>query len=118
VIVNHLYGRSVADTAAMAALTHRSPWAIRNVCKRDPEGYDVKKCTAALEDEPHAGMLMSAAQAEKYLKIRANTIYQWVFRGELKPVDRDGRQPLYLAEDLLRLADRSDPQERLTCNNE
>lgn len=102
--INHLYGRSVADTAAMVALTRRTPWAVRTLCERDPEGYDVKKCTATLADNPHHGRLLTAADAQKYLGIPAGTVRAWASAGRLDKVDRDPRgYPLYDAAQLVKL---------------
>ena len=106
--IDHLYGRSVADTAAMVALTRRTPWAVRTLCERDEEGYDIDTCTATLQANPHHGRLMTAADAQKYLGVPANRVYQWAYRSELRAVDTHDGRPVYLVEDLLRLIARAD----------
>lgn len=111
--IDHLYGRSVADTAAMAALTHRHPAAVRTICKREPEGYDVDVCIAELNANPTDPTLYTAAQAQRELGIPAGTVRQWASYGRIRARHRDGRgSPLYDAEELRAL--KREPRGNLT----
>jgi len=97
--IDHLYGRSVADTDAMAALTHRTPWAVRTVCEREEEGYDVDQCTLQLRAHPREPELVTATQAQHLLGVPAGTIRVWAHRGQLRSYQRNRQgHPLYDAE--------------------
>lgn len=106
-IVDHLAdGRTLADTAAMAALTGRPPATIRRHCRhtRHPEGrYDVQLCETALRAAPDP-ILLSATQAEAHLGIPAGTVRSWASRQAIVPLDWGPTgQPLYDAAQLHRL---------------
>jgi hypothetical protein len=109
VIVEHLPdGRTIADTSAMAALTGRPVHAIRRHCPREPRGYDADHCLTVLLAQPDP-VVLTAAQADRYLAIPAGTIYSWVSRGQLAPLDRVGGRPVYDVADLTRLRGESAP---------
>lgn len=95
--------RTVGDTGGVHAVTGRPLATIRVVCRelRGPDGYDVELCERALRD--CEVVVLTASEAQRYLGIPANRIYQWVFRQVLAPVGRDGRRPQYLLSDLQRL---------------
>lgn len=96
-------GRSLADTQTMAALTARPPAAVRRYCTRELLGYDVTTCTRQLAGTPDP-VTLSARQAQQYLGIPANTVYQWAYRRRLHSCDHDERgRPLYDVDDLMRL---------------
>lgn len=97
--------RSIADTDGMQMVTRRRPATIRLVCRdiRTEDGYDVDQAAALLAQHQGEVVLVTAAQAEQYLAIPANRIYQWVHRKLLKPTDRLGRSPRYSVADLERL---------------
>ena len=97
-------GRTIADTSAMAALTGRPHAAVRRHCPREQQGYDVARCETVLLAQPDP-VVLTAAQAERYLGIRAGTIYSWVSRGQLAPLDRCAGRPVYDVTDLVRLHD-------------
>jgi len=102
-IVDHLPdGRTIADTAAMAALTGRPVHAIRRHCPREPRGYDVARCETALIAQPDP-IVLTARDAEQYMGIKAGTIYSWVSRGQLAPLDRRDGRPVYDVVDLTKL---------------
>lgn len=92
------------DTGPMAAVVGRSPEAVRAYCVREDGGYDVDACEKALRKRPGDPVLLTAAEAEQYLGIPANRIYQWVFRRWLRSVGRRGRCLLFAEEHLSRLA--------------
>lgn len=98
-------GRTIADTSALAALTGRPAHAVRRHCPREPDGYDVARCETALLAQPDP-VVLTAAQAERYLGIKAGTIYSWVSRGQLAPLDRCAGRPVYDVTDLTRLQER------------
>jgi len=103
VIVDHLPdGRTIADTAAMAALTGRPVHAIRRHCPREPRGYDVARCETALLAQPDP-IVLTARDAEQYMGIPTGTIYSWVSRGQLAPLDRRDGRPVYDVVDLTKL---------------
>ena len=94
--IDHLYGRSVADTAAMAALTGRTPWSVRTVCTRQEEGYDVDICTAVLQANPIEPDLVTAAQAEHRFGVPSGHVRQSAYRGRLTSYQTDPQGfPLY-----------------------
>lgn len=102
-IVDHLPdGRTIADTQALVALTGRPVHAIRRHCPREDRGYDVARCETALLAQPDP-IVLTAAQAQIYLGIPAGTIYSWVSRGQLAPLDRRAGRPVYDVADLTRL---------------
>lgn len=108
--IDHIRGRSVADTAALAALTRRSAWSVRTLCPRDCDppdpGYDVDTCTLILAAHPGEPPLLTAVDAERYLGVPAGTVRQWAHRGQLVSYLRDPQgRPLYDAahiDDLIR----------------
>ena len=115
--IDHLYGRSVADTAAMAALTGYPPAAIRRYCKREEHGYDVNASEQILWALPRP-VLVTAAEGARRLDIPVGTIYAWASqsRARLKSWQRDPRgRPLYDMEDLHRLAHVDDQAEDSTA---
>ena len=97
-------GRTVGDTAGMAALTGRHPATVRVLGRglRGADGYDADVMTVVLAGKPDP-VLLTAQEAERYLGIPAGTIYVWVHRGRLAAVDRVGRSPRYWHVDLERL---------------
>lgn len=102
--IDHLFGRSVADTDAMAALTKRPPAAVRILCLREDQGYDVDTCTLRLEQHPQDPVLLTAAQAQQLLGIPAGTVRQWASNQRIRAHSRNTRgHPLYHAADLDRL---------------
>ena len=106
-IVDHLPdGRTIADTAAMAALTGRPVHAIRRHCPREPRGYDVARCETALLAQPDP-IVLTARDAEQYMGIKAGTIYSWVSRGQLAPLDRRDGRPVYDVADLTQLKEQA-----------
>jgi hypothetical protein len=57
---------------------------------------------------PGVRHLFSAAEADRVLGIKAGTVRQWAYRGQLHPMGLDERdRPLYDREHLLRLNGRS-----------
>lgn len=104
-IVSHLPHGTVADTAAMRAITGRSAWSIRSTCPRGPAGYDVAACTAHLHADLYEPILLTAAQAAHFLGVPAGTVRSWANRGRLASHDRDGLgRPLYDAVRIAELA--------------
>jgi hypothetical protein len=105
VIVDHLPdGRTIADTAAMAALTGRPVHAIRRHCPRESRGYDVARCETALLAQPDP-IVLTARDAEQYMGIPTGTVRSWASRGLLHSLGlRDG-WPAYDAADLAALRD-------------
>lgn len=99
-------GRTIADTAAMAALTGRPAHAVRRHCPREDRGYDVAHCETVLLAQPDP-VVLTAAQAERYMGIKAGTIYSWVSRGQLAPLDRCAGRPVYDVADLTRLQEQA-----------
>lgn len=94
--ITHTPGASVADTAAMTAITGRSAWSVRATCPRDEAGYDVAACSAQLRAAPYEPTLLTAAQAQRYLGVAAGTVRSWAYRGRLSSHDSDDRgRPLY-----------------------
>lgn len=87
----------------LAAVTGRSPWVIRSTCARGEGGYDFEQAVAALDAAPDEPTLLTASEAERFLRIPANRIYQWAFRGQLRSYDAAGQSPLYDVADLTRL---------------
>lgn len=104
-IIEHLPdGRTVGDTAALAAVTARPAATIRRHCTRTEHGYDVAACTAVLAERPDP-VLLSAPDAHRYLGIPGGTVRSWASRGVLRALDRDGSgRPLYAADDLTHLS--------------
>lgn len=95
-IISHLSHGTVADTAAMHAITGRSAWSIRSTCPRTPHGYDVAECSAQLRADLYEPTLLTAAQAQLFLGVPAGTVRSWAYRGRLTSHDRDGLgRPLY-----------------------
>lgn len=98
-------GRTIADTAALAAVTARSRYTIRRHCPRETDGYDVATAETILAQvqEP---VLLTTPDIWRYLGIPAGTVYSWASRGVLRSYDRDGRgRPLYDAADIAALHD-------------
>lgn len=95
--------RGIADTSAIAALFARPAATVRRHCRRHAAGYDVKACGHELADAPDL-ILISAADAERYLSIPAGTVRAWACRLAIRSYDHtaEGR-PLYDVGDLLRL---------------
>lgn len=101
--ITHLSHGTVADTAAMRAITGRSAWSIRSTCPRTSDGYDVAACTAQLHTDLYEPVLLTAAQAQLFLGVPAGTVRSWALRGRLVSHDRDGfGRPLY---DAVRIAE-------------
>lgn len=101
--IRHDGDRSLADTAAMAAITHRRPWVIRSTCPREPVGYDVEACAEVVAAAPEP-VLLTAAEATHRLGLAASTVRQWAHRGRLRSWERNERgHPLYDEADLRRL---------------
>jgi hypothetical protein len=93
--------RYFRDTGALSILTGRSHWVIRANCHREPDGYDVMASAARLEGVPDP-VLITAADAERYLGIRAATVRQWAHRQLISSYDRDRHgSPLYDVSELL-----------------
>lgn len=115
--VEHRGDRTIADTQGMAALTARTPAAVRYVCRglRGPDGYDHDACEALLDQHPADPATVSATDAERLpgIGIPANRIYQWVHVGLITAVDWHGRSPLYAVDDLVRLRNRLDRKAQL-----
>ena len=104
-IVTHTPHGTIADTAAMHAITGRSAWSIRATCERAPDGYDVAGCTAQLAADPYEPTLLTATQAQRFLGVPAATVRSWAARGRLVSHDRDARGfALYDAAVIARLA--------------
>lgn len=104
-IIIHTPAATVADTAAMRAITGRSAWSIRATCPRTPVGYDVAACTAHLHADLYEPVLLTAAQAAYFLGVPAGTVRSWANRGRLASHDRDGfGRPLYDAVRIAELA--------------
>lgn len=103
-------GRSIADTDALTAITTRPPALIRRHGHRLPTGrYDVQQTIEQLAHLPDP-VLLTAADAHRYLGIPDGTIRSWASRGLLRSYDRDpSGRPLYDAADLHTLNDRSRP---------
>lgn len=115
--IDHICGRSVADTAALAALTRRSAWSVRTLCPRDCDppdpGYDVDTCTLILQAHPGEPPLLTAVQAEQYLGVPAGKVRVWAYRGRLVSHQTDGRgNPLYDAAKIAELAGLHDDQKQ------
>lgn len=105
----------VRDTQQLHAITGRAPATIRLVCRdlRGPTGYAYPDALERLDTNRADPVVLTAAQAEQYLGIPANRVYQWAHVGLIRPVDRDGRSPLYLVDDLIRLRNRLDRRAQL-----
>lgn len=104
-IITHLPHGTVADTAAMTAITGRSAWAVRSLCVRGAHGYDVAACSAHLRTDLYEPVLLTAAQAAHFLGVPAGTVRSWANRGRLASHDRDGfGRPLYDAVRIAELA--------------
>ena len=103
-------GRSIGDTNVLVALTARPAAAVRRHCHRLHDGYDIAACTETLDGAPDP-ILVSAPEAETWLKIPKGTVYSWAGRGRLRALDHspDGRQPLYDVGDLLELREKGTP---------
>jgi hypothetical protein len=103
-------GRSIADTDALTAITTRPPALIRRHGHRLPTGlYDVQQTIEQLAHLPDP-VLLTAADAHRYLGIPAGTVYSWVSRRLLAPLDRTAAgRPLYDVADLHTLNNRSTP---------
>lgn len=97
-------GRTLADTRAMAAVSARPVGAVRRHCEHvEPGRYDVEACINQLAEQPIDPVLISAADAQRYLRLPVGTVYSWAHRKLIRPLDvRDG-QPLYDVNDLLAL---------------
>jgi hypothetical protein len=102
-------GRSIGDTNVLVALTARPAATIRRHCEREPDGYDVARCTEVLADAVDP-IVMTARQAEQYLGIPSGTVYSWAGRRQVRSLDHtaEGR-PLYDVGDLLRLRQGDQP---------
>lgn len=96
----------LSSTAEMVALTGRRADTIRHVCPRQPGGYDYDQCAPLLDEHPEEIIAVTAAEAEQWMGISANRIYQWVFRKQIAPFDKVGRSPRYRVEELQRLRSR------------
>ena len=106
-IIDHLPdGRTLADTQALVALTGRPVAAIRRHCPRTDRGYDVERCETALLAQPDP-IVLTCTEAERYMGIPAGTIYSWVSRGQLAPLDRRDGRPAYDVSDLTRLQEQA-----------
>jgi excisionase family DNA binding protein len=106
----------ICDTARMAALTARRPATIRHLCRdlRGPAGYDYNQCLPILDAHPEEVVVLTAAEAEQYLGVKAGTVRQWVHRGLMKAVDRNGDgHPRYNSSDLQRLRARMERRAQL-----
>lgn len=99
-------GRTIADTQALVALTGRPAHAIRRWCERGSRGYAVDQCETALLANPDP-IVLTARDAEQYMGIKAGTIYSWVSRGQLAPLDRRDGRPVYDVADLVALREKS-----------
>lgn len=107
-IVTHDGDRTIADTAALVALLGRSAWSVRTLCRREPAGYDLDTCSAALDASPAEPVLLNASQAQQYLGLAAGTVRKWASRKRITShaTDPAGR-PLYALDDLLQVAGRA-----------
>lgn len=105
----------VRDTQQLHIITGRPPTAIRLVCRdlRGPDGYAYPDALERLDANRADPVVLTATQAEQYLGIPANRIYQWLHVGLITPIDHDGRSPLYLADDLVQLRNRLDRKAQL-----
>lgn len=98
----------ICDTARMVALTARRPETIRHLCRhlRAPDGYDYEQCKLLLDAEPLEVIAVTAAEAEQWLGITADRVYQWVHRGQIKAFDREGRAARFRVDEMERLRNR------------
>ena len=90
-------GRTVADTAALHAVTARRPETIRALCQRGERGYDLDACVEQLDgaDDP---VLLTVPEAHGYLGVPLGTLYARIHRGQLRAVGRrEGREVYPLA---------------------
>lgn len=104
----------VRDTQQLHAITGRQPATIRSLCRhlRGDGGYAYPDAVEVLDAQPGEVVLLTGADAERYLGIPAATIRRWYLDGDLHLADLDERGArLYHPEDLRRLADRP-PQGR------
>jgi DNA-directed RNA polymerase specialized sigma24 family protein len=101
VIVEHRSdGRTVVDTAALAAITARPAWLVRRHVPRDDTGrYDVQHGELLLAGLPDPE-LVTAAEAARRTGVPAATIRSWAHRGRLASFDQRGDQPLYDLADI------------------
>lgn len=98
-------GRTVADTAVLAALTGRPPAAVRRWCDRDDDGYDVGPALIQLDGKPDPEVIAGSRAAAEAFGIPEGTIRSWVSRGRLRPLGYDEHGwTLFDVEDLRRLA--------------
>lgn len=89
----------------MRAITGRSAWAVRSLCDRSAQGYDVAACAAHLRTEPYEPILLTAAQAAHFLGVPAATVRSWARRGRLRSHDRNAYgRPLYDARAIVELS--------------
>lgn len=103
--LTHEPGRTLVDTQAMAMIAGRSAWSVRTLCVRGEHGYDVDACALELSKDPAEPVLVTAAQAQRYLGIPAGNVRIWAFRRRLTSHARDGRgSPLYDAVEVCALA--------------
>lgn len=105
-IVRHLVdGRTVADTAALAALTARPAHTVRKHCDRSADGYDVAQCIAALDGQPDPIVYPGSRLAAAAVGVSDGTVRSWAGRRKLRHLGRDpSGRPLYDLDDLQRLA--------------
>lgn len=107
----------VRDTQQLHVITGRAPATIRLVCRhlRGDGGYAYPDALETLDANPDDPAVVTAAEAGQMpgIGIPANRIYQWVHVGLLRPIDHDGRSPLYLVDDLVRLRNRLDRKAQL-----
>lgn len=93
-------GRTVADTAAVAAVTSRPTTTIRAICPRGEHGYDLDHAVQQLEETPHDPIVLTIPEAARYLGIPSGRLYVRVHRGRLRPVGTRGRSDLYTLDAL------------------
>lgn len=101
-------GRTLADTAALAAVTGRSPTAVRRWCEPAAGGlYDVAQAELVLAGVPEPQLYPGSRLAGRAVGVSPSAVRMWVARRQLSSWDRtpDGR-PLYDLADLRRLAGR------------
>lgn len=93
----------VRDTQQLHAITGRQHATIRVVCRhlRGPGGYTYPDALELLDAHQDGEVvLLTAAEAERWMRIPAGTIYSWASRGMIRPVDEQGRGPRYRADQL------------------